>query len=211
MTVAPWLQTLGGNALDLCDPKPEQIKLAHMARVLSRVPRFGGHTEGGVLSVAQHMLEGAAAMERAGEPALAVAAFLLHDAHEAYVGDIATPVAEAIAWQAGSQGTGVMGQGIRKAIASLKARLDAAIFARCGLPYPLPPDIAAIVHSYDLRMCRTERDARLAKPPRRWDDAIEAAEPLQGCDLSVWPAATVEALYAKELLTICNADVLSAA
>lgn len=193
----PWLQVLGGKAFSLTNPRAEDVDFETIATVLSRVPRFGGHTESGVLSVAQHCLEGASAILRDTGRRDAAAAFLIHDAHEAYMGDIATPVTQALDYyMAGDWGCG-------QAIKSMKARLDAAIFPAAGLPWPLPLDIVSIVHEYDLRMCRTERDGRLAPSPLPWCDAIESAEPVEGCDLYPWREGTVAMCFmraARELL-----------
>lgn len=191
---SPWLQVLGGRAFSLTNPRAEDVDFETIATVLSRVPRFGGHTENGVLSVAQHCLEGSAAILRDTGCRDAAAAFLIHDAHEAYMGDIATPVSQAlgaVAFQMNVNG----GWLVRKAIRELKSRLDAAIFPAAGLPWPIPADVAAIVKEYDMRMCRTERDGRLVKPPLPWYDAVEHAEPVQGCDLYPWREGTVRACY----------------
>lgn len=193
---APWLQVLGGRAFSLTNPRAEDVDFETIATVLARVPRFGGHTESGVLSVAQHCLEGAAAIKRDGHGDIAAAAFLIHDAHEAYIGDLATPVQDALCAMAGCDVSGRDASWVVKlAIRNLKSRLDSAIYPAAGLPWPLPADVAALTHLYDLRMCRTERDGRLAPSPTSWCDAIERAVPVAGCDLWYWSAGTVEACY----------------
>lgn len=192
----PWLQVLGGRAFSLTNPRAEDVDFETIAIVLSRVPRFGGHTENGVLSVAQHCLEGAAAILRDTGRRDAAAAFLIHDAHEAYMGDIATPVADALQALAESYRADV----VKRAIRTLKRRLDAAIYTAAGLPWPLPPEVAAIVKEYDLRMMSTERRERLAPAPHPWN--VDA--PLvQGCDLYPWREGTVALCFmraARELL-----------
>ena len=191
-----WLQTLGGGRLDLINPRPEQINPRHVVKVLARIPRFGGHTEGmthDIYSVLQHSHEGARAILRDTGRKDAADAFRWHDAHEYALGDWPTPVQDALCAVADEFCD--EGGAIRTAIRSLKSRLDRAIYARVGIPYPLAPDIAKIVHEYDLRMCRTERDARLGTPPCAWADAIEEAKPVRGCDLSPWSPGTVEKLF----------------
>jgi hypothetical protein len=184
-----WIQTLSSGHLDLANPDPAHISLRHIAIVLARTPRFGGHTERGVYSVAQHCVEGARAMLRDGHGRDAAAAFLLHDAHEAYIGDIPTPVVAALVKYAGPIA--------RNALVCIKYNLDAAIYAKAGLPYPSPH--RSLIHLYDLRMLRTERDARLAKPPAPWADAVEAAEPVEGCDLFFWGEDVARAAYLEML------------
>lgn len=203
---APWLQTLGSGRLDLVNPRPEQINPRHVVKVLARIPRFGGHTEGmthDIYSVLQHSHEGALAIMRDTGRKDAADAFRWHDAHEFAIGDRATPVAEAHAAMANlvcaenqeANPNGWDGYVVKRSWQALKSRLDAAIYARVGIAYPLPADVANIVHEYDLRMCRTERDARLGAPPAAWADAIEDAEPVRGCDLSPWSPGTVEKLF----------------
>lgn len=188
---APWLQTLGGGALDLCDPEPEQINLRHAAKVLARIPRFGGHTRDGVLSVAQHSVEGGRAIMRETGREDAAAAFLLHDFHEAYIGDIATPVAEALQYAAHQM---MWPQSaIREAIAHLKWTLDCAIYARAGIAFPLSDDVCAIVKDFDKRMCVTEHAARMDPLPRPYPYISETLA-IPGCDLTPWPAELAESL-----------------
>lgn len=201
-----WLQMIGGGQFFLTRPTVEQVDFAVMARVLSRIPRFNAHTEVGTLSVGQHMHEGAWAIlrdltawdfrvdEDVPSGMLCAAAFSLHDCHEFAMGDIATPVADSLADYAVLE-SGDLGAAdvVKRAIKSMKATLDEAIFAAAGIEYPLDPVVLAVVKEYDVRMCKTERDARLAKGPV-WTDypAIEAAEPLQGVDLRPWSAEEAE-------------------
>lgn len=193
---AIWIQTLPalgsrqGRALDLIDPKPEQIDFRTIATVLSRVPRFAGQTGGGVLSVAQHCTEGARAILRDTGRNDWAAAFLLHDAHEYAMGDIATPVAQALAHHAEKD----LGKGgaVSYAIRSLKSALDSAIYRAAGMSYPLDAQTAALVKLYDARMLVTERNARLAEPPYPHDTQ---AEPVADVDMFPWSAGSAEAFY----------------
>lgn len=212
-----WIQTLPrlgerhGRAFDLVNPTPEMVDFSTIATVLARVPRFGGHTGGGVLSVAQHCTEGANAILREGGGRLAAAAFLLHDAHEAYIGDIATPVALALECVANQNALTIAesGQGgaVRDAIASLKARIDSAIYQAAGLPWPLDPQSAALVKLYDRRMLETERRARLAIPPHAWREQYTEVE---GADMFAVSEGSARAFYwrlACELLPALGGSV----
>jgi hypothetical protein len=184
-----WVQTVTGGAVDLLDPKPEQIDFETMAIGLAGTPRFGRQTRGGLYSVAQHCLEGALAIERDTGRRDWAAAFLLHDGHEYLIGDISTPVQNALAIICRDP------DALRDAFRAQKARLDAAIYPAAGIDWPLPPETAAVVHEYDARMCRTERDTRMAPSPYPWHPRIENAEPLTGVDLYPWSEKTVAALY----------------
>jgi 5'-deoxynucleotidase YfbR-like HD superfamily hydrolase len=83
------LTTASGREIDLLEPDPARISLADIAHHLSQINRWNGASQRPI-SVAQHSLLVSRALERHG-PRLAMLG-LLHDAHEAYMGDIATPV-----------------------------------------------------------------------------------------------------------------------
>ena len=68
------------------DPKIDQIEIVDVAHALSNICRFGGHTER-FYSVAEHSV----LCSELVAPKFALSA-LLHDAHEAYVLDVPTPL-----------------------------------------------------------------------------------------------------------------------
>lgn len=84
------LETYTGLEFDYDDPLPSMICLQDIARALSLTARFGGHSKR-FYSVAAHALLVRALVVEAGHPELALAA-LHHDSHEAYLGDIPTPL-----------------------------------------------------------------------------------------------------------------------
>lgn len=86
--VGPWTPTYSGRRFWLLDPRPQDICIEDIARCLGRTSRYYGATLGEHgYSVAQHSV---LASEIVG-PAARLAA-LLHDAAEAYVGDVTTPL-----------------------------------------------------------------------------------------------------------------------
>lgn len=92
MQKQPWLQAHSGKAIDLLNPDPSSILIEDIAHSLARIGRYTGHTTGNsIYSVAQHscIVAGLLPDELKFEG-------LMHDAHEAYIGDISTPVKDAI-------------------------------------------------------------------------------------------------------------------
>jgi uncharacterized protein len=211
-----WKQTASGRAFDLLHPRAEDVDFARdVAWPLACLARYGGHVPAGVYSVAQHCVQGAdALLEETGSPAAALA-FLLHDAHEAYCGDIATPVAKALATHAGltvaspqardSSGRRDPHQRAAEAAVTyglkrMKRALDAAIHAAAGVPWPLPAMVEHVVEEMDRRMLNTERAQFLAPPPRPWphDDKPTVPVRLRG-RLRCWPAENACAAWLDRL------------
>ena len=158
---APWVQTFSGGAVDLLSPQPGQILLVDIAHALSRIPRFNGHTKGPLAwNVAQHSLLVESLLPGDADPVTRLLA-LLHDAHEAYIGDIPSPVKAAL-------------QGLTPIVA---AGLDRAVQAAFALPEPSEAQATAIWGA-DMLALRVERDALMASPPRDWLPLPEPPDPL---------------------------------
>ena len=86
-TPGPVIETYTGGRFRPFDPRPGDIRLLDIAAGLAHTCRFGGHCRQ-FYSVAQHSLHVSREFDA---PRLQVLA-LLHDAGEAYVGDIPRPV-----------------------------------------------------------------------------------------------------------------------
>jgi uncharacterized protein len=89
-----WLQTFTGKRVDISNPTPEAIDVQDIAHALSMTCRYGGHCRD-FFSVAEHSL----LVEKLGEcrgTTESGLCLLLHDAAEAYIGDIVTPVKRAL-------------------------------------------------------------------------------------------------------------------
>ena len=122
----PTVTTISGRALDLLRPNAELLDVHDIALALSRLPRWVGHTRQ-FYSVAQHSVWvsrwvcALADMPESRELALSG---LLHDAAEAYIGDIITPVKR-----------------LYPQIIALERAVLEAICQRFGLAWPLPPEV----------------------------------------------------------------------
>lgn len=197
----PWLQTASGRRFDLCDPRPDMVDFeVDIPEALARVPRFTGHVRAGPYSVAQHSVIGAwAILRETGETAAALA-FLLHDAHEAYIGDIATPIGWAIGEMAAREFNTSTGHDhafiTRAALKALKRAIDRAIHDAAGVRWPRSDDVGRVVAGYDLRMLATERDLLLGPSPEPWQSEIERAARIDcGGRIAVWPWSTAASAW----------------
>lgn len=88
-----WMLTAGGRAFDLGRPRADDITVTDIAHHLALINRFNGATLR-PYSVAEHSLFVAEIAERElglRDP-FGLMAALLHDAHEAYLGDMTYPV-----------------------------------------------------------------------------------------------------------------------
>ncbi len=199
--INPWLQTGTGRAVDLIEPTPEMIDFrTDVAEALAREPRFGGHVGSGSYSVAQHCAMGVDLILRdTGDVSLA-RAFLLHDAHEAYVKDEPSPLNEATAVRMERLARDVgLKPGIGASLYKLGRRqikedFDRAIYSAAGMPWPLPPEIVREVKAWDLSLLRIERDQLLRTPPASWGPAVENARPVRApgrIKVLPWPDAAI--------------------
>lgn len=72
-----------------------EVSLQDVAHALSQINRFTGHARR-PYSVAEHSLLAAQIAQEMGAPPSAQLACLLHDAHEAFIGDLGSPVKWAV-------------------------------------------------------------------------------------------------------------------
>ena len=85
------LETVSGKKIDITNPNPDTIEITDIAWSLSRMPRFSGHSIPYIpYSVAQHCIQ--VAKELAPHGARIQLHGLLHDAAEAYINDLPSPV-----------------------------------------------------------------------------------------------------------------------
>ncbi len=131
-----WQRMLSGRRLDLLDPTPVDIEIEDIAHGLAFVARWNGQTMGDwPYSVAEHSLLVEEIYTRTtprAEPRWQLAA-LLHDAPEYVIGDMISPVKDAVGPDYGA----------------LDARLTAAIHIRFGLPAALPAPVKKRIKTAD--------------------------------------------------------------
>lgn len=153
----------GGGYFDLENPTPEMVRIEDVAHALSMLCRWTGHCRF-FFSVAQHSVLVAEALP----PELALAG-LLHDAAEAYVGDVSRPLAALL-------------PDLRR----VKERVEAAVAARFGVPHPMPPEVKAA----DVRLLRTEQRDLTSGSGDIWT-GMEAVEPMPYRIIPDWAAAYI--------------------
>lgn len=143
-----WCQTYSGKAAYPLDPRPEDFCIEDIAHALSLVCRFGGHSKR-FYSVAEHSVR----VSHICDPADALWG-LLHDAAEAYCGDMVRPLKMDDAMR-----------GYRAA----ERRIQGAICERFGLPPKMPDSVKRA----DNVMLATEARYLMAAHPQDWGLAEE--------------------------------------
>lgn len=86
-----YILTRSGRQFSFTNPHPDMVDVEDVAHALSHINRFTGHTTY-AYSVAQHCVAVSRYLELTGQPVLVQYAGLMHDAHEAYFGDISAPL-----------------------------------------------------------------------------------------------------------------------
>lgn len=113
-----WMQTFTGRAFWPLDPRAGEVDIVDIAHALSNICRYGGHCRAHY-SVAQHSVLVARAVPRSDR-----LWGLLHDAAEAYVGDIPRPLKCNLPCHA-----------------DIEARVMEAIARHFGLPVQMPESV----------------------------------------------------------------------
>jgi hypothetical protein len=170
-----WMQTFTGRQFYPLAPQVDDIDPVDIAHALSLICRYGGHTTR-FYSVAEHCV----LMSHAVAPEHALWA-LLHDATEAYVGDMVRPLKYHM-----------------PAYQEAEERVLRAIEVRFGLRHPdeIPTGIPAAVKEADNRILLDERAALLGPAPERW--AAEHLQPL-GVRIRGHVPAMAKIMYADRL------------
>lgn len=146
-----WIVTYTGREVDLVEPRPDQICLDDIAHSLSHTCRFAGHTKR-FYSVAEHSLHVARLC-----PTLPA---LLHDAAEAYIGDVTRPLKHLLG----------------ERIAHIERRMQIAIACRFGFAaHELWSD--EVKAADDILLWTEKRDV-LSPKASRVDWTSPAAKPL---------------------------------
>lgn len=170
--------TSSGRIWPLLTATAQDVHWPDIARQLARIPRFGGCTDDGIYSVAQHSV----AVMRLVPPAARGHA-LLHDAHEAYVGDMITPLKRALRLAAAHTAEtlnyhGHHGRGILDAaLDHVRHTADAAIHGRAGIAMPWQAPLAVRMAVADADRVMLSREAQWLLPEGPGTDAWAVLDP----------------------------------
>jgi hypothetical protein len=165
-----WMQTFTGRAFYPMDPRVEDVDPADIAHALSLICRYGGHVKV-FYSVAEHCV----LMSYAVAPENALWA-LLHDATEAYVGDMVRPLKHHM-----------------PAYREAEDRLSDVIADRFGVSQICPDEVKRA----DLRILHDERDALMGDPPQTWG-SLDGVKRL-GVGVTGWAPEYAERQYLNRL------------
>lgn len=171
--VGGYIHTYTGRKFSIVDPQPEDLDIRDIAHGLSLLCRFTGQVKR-FYSVAQHSL-----LVAANVPPEHARTALLHDASEAFLGDLSSPLKR-------SAGLG----GYR----ALEARLEAVIAERFGLAFPLP---AAVKRADQMALATEARDLFAHRPDwcKDWGPAMAA-------EIVPVPSAEAEILFLARAWTL---------
>jgi len=166
-----WILTSSGKRFDLFEPDADMIDPRDISHALAHLCRFNGHTRE-FYSVAQHSCIVAALVPE--EHKLTA---LLHDATEAYLGDITRPLKQ---WMPDYRG------------------FEDVIWGRVCKRFDLALDLPASVHQADLIALATERRDLMPTDPAIWD-CLVGIEPMVET-IRPWPAAEARLTYHQRLM-----------
>jgi uncharacterized protein len=151
--------TAQGQYFNFHRPEDHPYKIGEIAHALSHICRYTGHVER-FYSVAQHSLLVSYLV-----PAQWALDGLLHDASEAYLGDVSSPL-----------------KALLPDYKAIEQRVEAAIALHFGLAFPLP----SIVKHADLKMLVTEKRDLMIRTPNDEDHWPN----ITPCDMKVHPMSS---------------------
>lgn len=146
------IATFSGKRVPPLNMELDDIDIVDIAHALAHICRYGGHSVGH-LSVARHSIWASQIVEPMGNPVITLTA-LLHDAAEAYLGDIVRPLKRTDGF---------------KAYLVAEERLEAQLAIKYGTVFPLP-EVVLEADRYVLN------EVELAGARQHWDAPPEQDE-----------------------------------
>lgn len=139
--MSPEILTVSGHYFNLLEPRLDDIRVIDIAHALGNCARFAGHSRA-FYSVAQHSV----LVSQIVPPEHALQA-LLHDAAEAYVGDMTSPL---------------------KRLVPVFGRIEQRIWNVISRKFNVPATLSDEVRRADLVLLATERRDLMNEQQARW-------------------------------------------
>lgn len=141
------IKVSAGHYVDLANPDPSTIEVKSIAAALSKVCRFGGHCPQ-FYSVAEHCIHATAMACSEGYTGDALIAVFLHDAAEAYIGDMVKPLKVTM-----------------PQYGEAEQRIEAAIQAAFGIDFSKWMDV---IKRFDRAMLKAEKVTMWPEDTEKW-------------------------------------------
>jgi 5'-deoxynucleotidase YfbR-like HD superfamily hydrolase len=182
----PWVQTASGGRFYVLDPRADEVRIEDIAHALSHVCRYGGHVRT-FYSVAQHCYLVSYLV-----PQRLALWGLMHDAAEAYVGDVVQPLKVALRARAASYD-------------EIEHQVELVIAQRFRL-HTLSSHDQQIVKHADIVALATERRDLMGPIPGDWEiDAREDVQPDED-ELTPWSPAGARRQFLDRFAELCTRD-----
>lgn len=169
------IETFSGKYFTIRDPQPEMIVLEDIAHGLSQLCRFVGQCEK-LYSVAEHSVHVVQDLRNRGLPVHVQRAGILHDAAEAYLGDVSRPLKKSLISYS---------QYEKKAMRAIHEKFKVIIS---------PPEEREVIQS-DIAVLRTEAATIMRSRGRTWPFG---STPAADVNIQCWGPEQAKAEFLEE-------------
>lgn len=174
----PAILIRSGNYFDFLHPERSVFTVQDIAHALSNLCRFTGHCHQ-FYSVAQHSVY----VSRLVSAEFALAG-LMHDAAEAFLGDVSMPL-----------------KSLLPDYREIESRVEQEIFRRFGLPLAIPEPVKAA----DMRMLAAEREQFMPYSTEKWA-CLNGVEPGIAAPMFAWSPADAKLAFLSEFNELSKKD-----